>query len=345
MTTLLDKNIGLAEYIWLDINGNYRQKTCALKNKIHDLKDFKIWNFDGSSTGQALGHDSEIYLKPVFYVKDPFRRYDTISENYLVLCDCIKYHQDIDNNSSRSDAEKIFEKYKDHEPWYGIEQEYVLYNQDGKTPLGWPLDGYPGPQGPYYCGVGAENVSGRTIVERHLEHMAYCNLNFSGINAEVMKGQWEYQIGPCVGIDIGDQLHLSRYILLRICEDFGVVVSFDPKPVKGDWNGSGCHTNFSTKKMREKNGYKDIVEACEKLGLMHSYHIEKYGKGNERRLTGEHETSSITKFSYGVGNRGSSIRISKETENQGYGYLEDRRPSSNCDPYIVSSLLLQTVCE
>ena len=310
---------------------------------VTDISDFKIWNFDGSSTGQALGGDSEVYIKPVYYIKDPFRRNSL--NNYLVLCQCLLPNGDIHISNTRFNANNIFEKYIESEPWYGIEQEYILFEKDGKTPLGWPKDGYPGPQGPYYCGVGSNEISGRKIVEKHLEYMSYSNINFSGINAEVMKGQWEYQVGPCVGIEMGDQLHLSRYMLIRICEENNVVVSFDPKPIEGDWNGSGCHTNFSTKSMRAEGGIKKIEEACNQLALKHNYHIKEYGKGNERRLTGKHETASIDHFSYGIADRGASIRIPRETSKEGKGYLEDRRPSSNCDPYIVTSLLLETISE
>lgn len=211
------------------------------------------------------------------------------------------------------------------------------------TPLGWPVGGYPGPQGPYYCSIGYENAAGRAIVEAHYRCCLYSNINISGVNGEVMPGQWEYQVGPCTGIEAGDQLVISRFLLQRVCEDFGVVASLDPKPKAGDWNGAGCHTNFSTKPMREAGGYeKYIIPAVEKLGAKHLEHMQIYGSGNERRLTGAHETAPIDKFSYGVANRGASVRIPRTTKLDGYGYFEDRRPGSNMDPYLVTGKLVET---
>jgi len=157
-----------------------------------------------------------------------------------------------------------------------------------------------------------------------------------------MPGQWEYQVGPCEGISSGDQLWLSRYIMHRVCEDFGVRVSFDPKPVSGDWNGAGCHTNYSTSEMRAPGGYAAIIAACDKLAAKHDEHIRVYGEGNDRRLTGHHETARIDKFSYGVANRGASVRIPRQSQLEGCGYLEDRRPASNMDPYVVTSKIVQT---
>jgi len=231
---------------------------------------------------------------------------------------------------------------KKEEPWFGIEQEYTLMKRNGLAPLGWPTGGYPAPQGPYYCGVGVEKAYGRRIVEAHYRACLYAGVKIAGCNGEVMPGQWEYQVGPCEGISAGDHLIMSRYIMLRVCEDFGVRVSFDPKPVDGDWNGAGCHTNYSTKTMRSEGGYDSVEIAAKKLGFNHKEHIDCYGVGNEKRLTGKHETARIDQFSFGVANRGCSIRIPRDTFYSKKGYLEDRRPASNMDPYTVTSKIVQT---
>jgi glutamine synthetase len=248
----------------------------------------------------------------------------------------------IDNNT-RFDALRVMDLCKAHIPWFGIEQEYTLFEADNVTPYGWPKGGFPGPQGPYYCGAGAHSAFGRLIADAHYRACLYSGISVSGINAEVMPGQWEYQVGPCTGIESGDQLWMSRYIMLRVCEDFGINVSFDPKPIPGDWNGAGCHTNVSTLAMRENGGMKYIIEALEKLKLKHKEHIDVYGQGNDRRLTGKHETASINEYSYGVANRGCSIRIPRQTEAENKGYFEDRRPASNMDPYMVTSRIMKTI--
>lgn len=234
---------------------------------------------------------------------------------------------------------------KDSRPWFGIEQEYTLLDKDGH-PLGWPKGGFPGPQGPYYCAVGTGNVFGRDVVEAHYRACLYAGVKIAGTNAEVMPAQWEYQVGPCEGIDMGDQLWMSRFLLYRVSEDFGYKVSFDPKPIPGDWNGAGAHTNYSTQSMREEGGIKQIYEAIEKLSSRHNYHISMYdpkgGEDNKRRLTGRHETASIHSFSHGVANRGASVRIPRQCAEDGSGYLEDRRPASNCDPYRVTEAIIRT---
>jgi glutamine synthetase len=269
---------------------------------------------------------------------DPFRGGD----NILVLCDTMDPKKVPIPTNTRAAAAKLFADKPDEVPWFGIEQEYTLFEKDGTTPLGWPKGGYPGPQGPYYCSAGTDVSFGRSVMEAHYSACLYAGVTIAGINAEVMPGQWEYQIGPCTGIDSGDHMWISRYLMIRVCEMLGVNVSFDPKPISGDWNGAGCHTNYSTKAMREAGGYAKIIAAIEKLGKKHEEHIAAYGEGNERRLTGAHETASIDKFSYGVANRGASIRIPRTSEADGFGYFEDRRPASNMDPYVVTSKIFKT---
>ena len=328
-----------AEYIWIGGSGqDLRCKTRTLPAGTYLPQDIPIWNFDGSSTNQAPGDDSEVLLKAAAIFKDPFRG----GNNILVLCDCYKPDMTPITNNTRLDAERVMTAASAHIPWFGIEQEYTLFHYDKVTPFGWPKGGYPGPQGPYYCGAGADSAYGREVVESHYRACLYAGITISGINAEVMPGQWEYQVGPCTGIDAGDHVWVSRYILLRVCEDFGVCVSLDPKPIPGDWNGAGCHTNYSTQAMREEGGMKHILTAIEKMASKHAVHLAAYGTGNERRMTGLHETSSMDKFTYGVANRGASVRIPRVAESEGKGYFEDRRPSSNMDPYVVTSRIVKT---
>jgi glutamine synthetase len=331
-----------AEYIWIGGTGlDLRCKTKTLDlTEVTSLSQLPVWNYDGSSTLQAPGKDSEVYLKPIAMYKDPFRR----GKNILVLCEaCLPDAKltPIPTNTRRRCLE-VMEQAKEHEPWFGIEQEFALMAKDRVTPFGWPKNGYPRPQGPFYCSAGTENAFGRRVVEAHYRACLYAGLTISGINGEVLPGQWEYQVGPCLGIDSGDMMVVSRFILQRVCEDFGICVSFDPKPVPGDWNGSGCHTNYSTNAMREEGGYAAIINAVEALGKRHKEHIAAYGSGNERRLTGAHETAPIDKFSYGVAHRGASVRIPRQAKLDGKGYFEDRRPASNMDPYVVTMMIVQT---
>ena len=331
-----------AQYIWIDGSlENLRCKTRTLDKLPSSPSELPIWNYDGSSTGQAEGEDSDVLIRPVAIFKDPFRR----ANNILVMCETLNPDGTPHATNNRFDCNATQEKHADQVPWYGIEQEYTLFNEDGVTPLGWPQGGFPGPQGPYYCGVGYDKVFGRDVVDAHYRACLYAGVKIAGTNAEVMPGQWEYQVGPCEGISMGDHLWMSRFILHRVCEDFGVIASFDPKPIPGDWNGAGCHTNFSTKAMREVGGMDVILSTMPKFEKNHMRHIAVYGSGNERRLTGRHETGRIDEFSYGVAHRGSSIRIPRQCEIDGYGYLEDRRPASNIDPYSVTGIILDTVNE
>jgi glutamine synthetase len=329
-----------AEYIWIGGSSeDVRSKTMTLDDKPYTTVDLPIWNYDGSSTNQASGKNSEVYIKPRAIFRDPFRG----APNILVMCDTYDSDDNPLPTNSRHEAAQVMERAKDQHPWFGLEQEYTLFTP-AKWPLGWPHLGYPPPQGPYYCSAGASVNYGRPIVEAHYRACLYAGVKIAGINAEVMPGQWEFQVGPCEGIDVGDHLWVARYIMHRLSEYFNLVVSFDPKPISGDWNGAGCHTNFSTQAMREAGGYEHIIKGIEKLRDKHDIHIKVYGAGNERRLTGAHETARIDQFSYGVAHRGASVRIPRSTFRTQQGYFEDRRPASNCDPYVVTSRIVKTVC-
>ncbi|XP_029025521.1 glutamine synthetase-like [Betta splendens] len=329
-------------YIWIDGKGEgLRSKTRTLDSEPSGLKDIPEWNFDGSSTYQAEGSNSDMYLIPVCMFRDPF----TLDPNKLVLCEVLKYNHLPAETNLRAGCKQVMEQVKEHSIWFGMEQEYTLFGTDGH-PFSWPSNGYPEPQGQYYCGVGADNAFGRDIVECHYKACLYAGIKICGSNAEVMPSQWEFQIGPCEGIEMGDHLWVARFLLHRVCEDFGVVASLDPKPMQGNWNGAGCHTNVSTKKMREAGGLQYIDQAIEKLSKKHPEHILDYdphaGEDNKRRLTGLHETSNINDFSSGVANRGASIRIPRQVGHEKKGYFEDRRPAANCDPYLVTKVIATT---
>ncbi len=329
------------EYVWIGGNYELRSKTRVLHDLVESVSDLSSWNFDGSSTSQADGSDSEVILKPQALFNDPFRG----NHHKLVLCDTYKPNGEPLSNNNRVWAKELFDKKLEEEPWFGLEQEYFMMNSQNMKPLGFDETKT---QGQYYCSVGSGNTFGRHIAEHHLNACMYAGIKLSGINAEVAPGQWEFQVGPCTGIEQGDHMWMARYLLHKVSEQFNVIIDFEPKPLLGDWNGSGCHTNYSTKNMREgymdKTGLDFINEAIEKLSHAHNEHMEVYGSGNELRMTGEHETARFDKFSHGIANRGASIRIGNENYNNKKGYFEDRRPSSNCDPYLVTGMLFKTTC-
>lgn len=332
-----------ATYLWIDGTGeNIRLKDRVLDKIPTGVQDLPKWQYDGSSTYQAAGENSDNTLIPRAIYKDPFK---PGKNDIIVMCDTYNADGKPTASNKRAACDEALQKAASHESWFGIEQEYTLLDIDGR-PFGWPENGFPAPQGPYYCGVGADRVYARDLVEAHAIACLYAGIDFAGTNAEVMPAQWEYQVGPSLGIKAADDLWVSRYILQRIAEEYGVVVTFDPKPMDGQWNGAGAHTNFSTKAMRENGGMKAIEAAIEKLSHQQERHIRAYdpkeGKDNIRRLVGRLETSSIDKFSWGVANRAVSVRIPRGVADAGKGYLEDRRPSSNCDPYAVCDALVRT---
>jgi glutamine synthetase len=325
-----------AEYIWIDGT----EPTPRLRSKTKVLADgteLPIWGFDGSSTNQAPGSNSDCVLRPVFSCHDPVRGGDDV----LVMCEVLLTDMSPHPTNTRAALAVSAKKYADQEPLFGIEQEYTFFEQG--RPLGFPAGGgFPEPQGFYYCGVGADEVFGRDAVEAHLDACVEAGIGISGINAEVMPGQWEFQIGPLSPLDVSDHLWVARWLLYRISEEFGISATLDPKPVKGDWNGAGAHTNFSTKAMRES--YEPIIAACEALGTNADEHVRHYGAEIEHRLTGSHETAPWHEFNYGVSDRGASVRIPWQVEVDKKGYIEDRRPNANMDPYVVTRLIVDTVC-
>ena len=323
------------EYIWLD--GYTPEPNIRSKTKIYvtedakpNLEDLPIWSFDGSSTKQAEGNYSDCMLKPVKMIQDPQRK-----NAWIVLCEVL--NSDLTPHSSNHRATIK----DDPNMWVGFEQEYFIY--DGELPLG-HTKGVMKPQGEYYCGIGTSNVSGRNIVEHHLDVCLSAGLNVTGINAEVALGQWEFQVMGKGTLDSCDQLILCRFLLNRLSETYGTRIELHPKPLHGDWNGSGLHTNFSTKYMREIGGkpYFDMLFFA--MEQNHSKHIENYGSDNRMRLTGKHETQSIDKFSWGISDRGASIRVPQTTEKNNWkGYIEDRRPASNANPYLIMKSISETV--
>jgi glutamine synthetase len=269
-------------------------------------------------------------------VPDPLRG----GEHKLVMTEVLLTDMTPHPTNTRAACAEVADRHKSHDMWFGIEQEYTFF--EGAKPLGWPDNGFPAPQGGYYCGVGADEVFGREIVEAHTEACLQAGIAISGTNGEVMPGQWEFQIGPVGPTDVSDHLWLARWLLYRIAEDFGVSATLYPKPVKGDWNGAGAHTNFSTKEMRSDYDY--CIKAAEALSTKHELHIANYGYAIEERLTGLHETCSYKEFRYGVSDRGASVRIPWQVARDQKGYIEDRRPNANCDPYVVTRLITDTVC-
>ena len=325
------------EYIWLDgfkPTQSLRSKTRIERDFSGKIEDCPIWSFDGSSTQQAEGNDSDCLLKPVAIFPDPDR-----SNGYLVMTEVLN----ADGTPHESNGRATIDD-DDNDFWFGFEQEYFLNDPTTNLPLGFPENGYPAPQGQYYCSVGAKNAFGRDIVEDHLDQCLEAGINVEGINAEVATGQWEYQVFAKGAKNAGDQVWVARYLAERNAEKWGVSIDLHPKPIKGDWNGSGMHANFSNEVMRTKGGEELFNKICEAFdGKNIKKHMDVYGAYNEKRLTGLHETQSIDKFSYGVSDRGASIRIPIGTVEDGWvGRLEDRRPASNGDPYKIASVIVST---
>ena len=325
------------EYVWLDgykPEPNLRSKVKIIEvNSKEDLENIPEWGFDGSSTKQAEGHFSDCYLKPVRgYVKSSISEYCTV----YVLCEVLNSDGKPHETNDRAKLGK-----DDEDFWVGFEQEYFIRSGHNKPIIGFNNGGIIDPQGTYYCGVGGQMV-GRSLTEQHLDMCLEYGIGIEGTNAEVALGQWEYQVFAKGKLKAADDLWMSRYFLYKIAEKYGNQIELHPKPlITGDWNGSGLHTNFSNKRMRETGGEKYFKSIFASFESRMNEHIENYGSDNHLRLTGKHETQSINKFSWGVSDRGASIRVPKVVGETWKGYLEDRRPASNANPYCI----LNVICE
>lgn len=343
----------LLEYIWLDVNQGLRSKTkvMVLDYTLEDESDtipIKLipeWNYDGSSTGQGSLHHSEVIIRPVVCYKDPFRK---TQDSFLVLCETFNIDGTPHSTNTRHIVAEYFNKPSnvDLKPLFGLEQEFFMINPKTGKPIGFPENNtyLPTDHGNYYCGVGETHAYGRKYMEKIMKNLLYMNLSITGMNLEVAPGQGEFQVCD-YGIKAADQLIMMRYVIQITLEKYHVMMDINPKlkTIDSSWNGSGCHTNFSTiDMMNSDKGYKTIYEFLDRMSSKHNEHIEVYGEGNEKRLTGKNETSSIKSFSYGVGSRGCSIRIPYKTEQDKCGYIEDRRPASNMDPYKVIYRILAT---
>ncbi|XP_044047058.1 glutamine synthetase-like [Siniperca chuatsi] len=325
-------------YIWIDETGeNLRCKTRTLNKEPTGIRDIPEW-----STCWVDGNLIEVTLVPVRMFRDPF----TLDPNKLVLCEVLDSNCVPIGSNQRSQCAKVMEEVKDFQPWFGMEQEYTLFSLDGR-PFGWPPQGCPFTGA--HCAVGIDKVYGRDICICHYKACLYAGVKICGTNAESSQlavgdrhsfwgeSKWEFQVGLCEGIEMGDHLWMARYILHRVCEDFGVVASLDAKPIKGNIGTSGCHTNFSTKEMRSEGGLQFIEEAIRRLSKRHSQHLRVYDPHD-----GANNMSSFHDFSTATAHRNVSVHIPGHVCRMGCGYLEDRCPAANCNPYNVMRALVET---
>ena len=353
------------DYVWLggSTTQEFRNKTRYSHIEVENpqtqpqlgevLSQVPEWSFDGSSTNQSEPEYSDLLLRPVKIYPNPFAMQGQGSmPSFIVFCEVFNVDGTPHETNTRSKLREIVDSTENNSSLiFGVEQEYVFWDSTKDWPSGWQWDNendtgvYPEEQGRYYCGVGPDLILHRQLVEQHAQICLSSGIPVEGFNAEVMKSQWEYQLVPLNALEAADSLWISRYFLIRVAEARGICVSFDPKPVAGDWNGSGAHINFSDKDMRE--GTMEVVdEVCKHLGEHHKDSMSVYGEDNDQRLTGTHETSSPDKFTFGELDRTASVRIPLVTiNNDGAGYLEDRRPSANMDPYLAFSSLVSLLCE
>jgi glutamine synthetase len=352
----MPRDYALFEYIWIDGDNELRSKTRVFFDTDSEFSyklggdgivpspyDLPEWSFDGSSTKQAEGYDSDVFIKPQFVCIDPFNTFGQPA--FLVMCDTYNKDGTPHVTNTRVECVDVTKRATEHDVWFGFEQEMYIYDNKTHNPVGWDTKKY-NEQGRYYCSSGGDNLFIRNIMIEHMTACLKAGLHVRGMNSEVGVSQTEIQIGELNAIDASDELWICRYIMNRVCERYNCYAVLHPKPLEDreTWNGSGNHTNISTNLTRKLEGDeldKEITNLCEKMKQKHSEHLKVYGNPemNKLRLTGKHETASFEKFMYGDNHRGCSIRTQK-----GKVYFEDRRPASNMDPYKVTSRIIKTMC-
>ena len=330
------------EYVWLD--GNEPLPKLRSKTRYMDFSDpisdetintLSDWNFDGGSTNQGSLENSDRRLRSIRPYEDPFHE-----DGMLVLCE-VDYHSGVPHETnSRTHLSSLVD---DHPGiLVGFEQEFTLINPADQEPLGLLLS--PSAQGQYYCGAGCMNIIGRFLLDELEEACIAAGIELDGVNAEVMPGQWEFQTKPQDPCKAADDLWVIRYILERLSETKPVIVSYDPKPHE-DFNGAGCHTNLSTHLTRNEFGDAQFNSVMSALEEDHDEYLHVCGEGYERRMTGDCETPKHDEFTWGIGDRGASVRIPERVSRACAGYFEDRRPCANVDPYKVLHSLISSVAK
>ena len=355
----------LADYVWKTPQG-YRWKTRVFDDtfKLNESvkPTFPIWDFNGDSTGQfnetsetsetseTTETSTEMVLTPVFVCNDPIRpgynhpkHGKNFHSGFIVLCEVTYQNEKPVRGCNRQWAKTVFDANIDKDPKFGMKQEYYIFDPRTQTPMGFKDNKSIRKQGHYYARMGENN--GRGIAEKHMEMCLSAGINISEMNANVGPSQWTYNIGFCTGIEASDQLMVSRYLLERICEASCVAISWHPKPVIGEWNGSGCHVMYGTKYTRcevenESDGYNYIKQTINNLEAKHSEMLLTFSDGNRTRLDGNNDSSLLDKFTWGVGTYNKSVSVPCQVMKSKKGYIIDMRPGADMDPYLTTATIL-----
>jgi glutamine synthetase len=328
------QNCCVAEYVWLDGKGQTRSKCKTMDKTPSGCDDCTIWTFNGACTDQAEAVSSDVYLVPRKVFTDPIRG----APHVLVVCECITQAMEPAKGNFRAECAEVMEKFANSDPWFGLEQEYVLMDDQG-TPLTVAA-------GDNYCGRGALSLPKymREIMGDHYAQCLSAGIKISGMNCESGRAQAEFQIGPCKGLNAGDHMIAARHTLHKCANRYRCAVSF--KGYHSDIEvPSGMHVNFSSRETRGDGGLIIIEKVCRALGRRMKEAIGVYGGENAERLCGKKDTSEMNSFSFAIADRTASIRIPRSVGIVAKGYLEDRRPSANSDPYRVTAFVMKTAGE